>query len=58
MSVLHTIIQIAGLFCLFVMAAGLFVGVCWLLYSLFGNLYAIISIGFDFVKENIKNRDK
>jgi len=37
MSVLHTIIQVAGLWCMYVMGAGVFVGLCWLLYSIFGK---------------------
>jgi len=57
MPVLHTIIQIAGLFCLYVMAAGLFVGLCWLLYRPLVGLYrigweALISIR----KSKIENR--
>ena len=38
MAFLHNIIQIAGLWCLYVMGAGVFVGLCWLLYRPFVGL--------------------
>jgi len=49
MATLHVIIQITGLFCLYVMGAGVFVGLCLLLYRPFVGLYrlgqkALISI--------------